>query len=122
MSWDCIYLGLKSFELVNSVRASRKIEANLAFALANENQESELESGIGRPRRRRRRLELSILLHYAQRSPASELLYESPEGNVWQLVCASFFHGNDGERREGRRPREGGHTDRPQSFTRRTDL
>ena len=103
MSWDCIYLGLKSFELVNSVRASRKIEANLAFALANENQESELESGIGRPRRRRRRLELSILLHYAQRSPASFFTRVPREtfGSLFVLLSSTGMTGK-GERDGGR--------------------
>ena len=120
LSWDCIYLGLKSFEVVNSVRASRKIEGNLAFALANENQESELESGIGRPRRRRRRLELSILLHYAQRSPASFFTRVPRETFGSLFVLLSSTGTAAGERREEREGgREGrGHTDRPQSFTR----
>ena len=85
---------------------SKKIEEYLAFAEANENVESELEIGRGRPRPRRRRRRRLLDPLTLRTKVTRELLYESPEGNVWQLVCASFFHGNGGERREEREGRK----------------
>ena len=74
-----------------------EIEANVAFAQATENQKSELEVGPCSSVVVRRLLDPLTLRTKVTR----ELLYESPEGNVWQLVCASFFHGNGGLRKEG---------------------
>ena len=80
-----------------------EIEANVAFAQATENQKTELEVGPCSSVVVRRLLDPLTLRTKVTR----ELLYESPEGNVWQLVCASFFHGNG--RKEGR---EGGREER----------